>query len=235
MKQLLIIQVLILVAFSTPAQTMEGAWQHKDGSIKDVLLLADGYLTLTRYDDAAKTFLFTAGGPYSFTNNKLTVHYEFDTRDTANIGKEITYAAEIKNGSLQTNMNNHSQSFDRSDAGRQGLAGLWEISGRMQNGQMQEINRRGTRKTIKILTGSRFQWAAIDPGTKQFMGTGGGRYTFANGKYTEHIEFFSRDSSRVGQSLSFDGEIKNGDWHHSGLSSRGDPIYEVWRRSVNKN
>jgi hypothetical protein len=62
------------------------------------------------------------------------------------------------------------------------------------------------------------------------MGTGGGTYTFANGKYTEHIEFFSRDSSRVGAALTFDGKLENGDWHHSGLSSKGDPIYEVWSR-----
>ena len=53
--------------------------------------------------------------------------------------------------------------------------------------------------------------------------------TFENGKYTEHIEFFSRDSSRVGASLGFDGKIENGAWHHSGLSSRGEPIYEIWK------
>jgi hypothetical protein len=62
------------------------------------------------------------------------------------------------------------------------------------------------------------------------MGTGGGTYTFKDGKYTENIEFFSRDSSRVGSSLAFDGKLENGDWHHSGLSSKGDPIYEVWSR-----
>ena len=51
-----------------------------------------------------------------------------------------------------------------------------------------------------------------------------------NGKYTEHIEFFSRDSSRVGASLRFDGKLENGEWHHSGLSSTGEKIYETWGR-----
>ena len=60
------------------------------------------------------------------------------------------------------------------------------------------------------------------------MGTGGGRYTTENGTYTEHIEFFSRDKSRVGAALAFNYELKDEDWHHSGLSSRGEPIYEVW-------
>ena len=84
------------------------------------------------------------------------------------------------------------------------------------------------RKTMKILSGTRFQWIAYNTETKQFMGTGGGHYTTENGTYTEHIEFFSRDNSRVGAALAFKFERINNDWHHSGLSSRGDPIYEVW-------
>ncbi len=84
--------------------------------------------------------------------------------------------------------------------------------------------------TVKTLTDTRFQWAAINPETKEFFGTGGGTYTFKNGKYTGNIEFFSRDSSRVGASLFFDGKLNNGQWHHSGLSSKGDSIYEVWSR-----
>lgn len=80
------------------------------------------------------------------------------------------------------------------------------------------------------MSGTRFQWAAINPETKEFFGTGGGTYTFVNGKYTENIEFFSRDNSRVGASLSFKGEVKDGQWHHSGNSSTGNPIYEIWSR-----
>ncbi|MDX1470670.1 MAG: hypothetical protein R3213_04170 [Flavobacteriaceae bacterium] len=60
------------------------------------------------------------------------------------------------------------------------------------------------------------------------MGTGGGTYTTEDGKYTENIEFFSRDNSRVGASLEFDFELVDGDWHHSGFSSKGDPLYEIW-------
>ena len=26
----------------------------------------------------------------------------------------------------------------------------------------------------------------------------------------------------------FDFEIKDGDWHHRGFSSKGDPKYEIW-------
>ena len=60
------------------------------------------------------------------------------------------------------------------------------------------------------------------------MGTGGGTYTTDEGKYIENIEFFSRDQTRVGAALSFDFELKEGKWHHSGKSSKGKDIYEVW-------
>ncbi|HYH14177.1 MAG TPA: hypothetical protein VD794_03090, partial [Flavisolibacter sp.] len=133
-------------------------------------------------------------------------------------------------GQLMANLAGAAEGWSRLDEGNAPLAGLWAITARKQNGELQPIHQTGTRKTVKILTGTRFQWAAIDPGTKQFMGTGGGTYTFQNGKYTEQIEFFSRDSSRVGSSLSFEGKLENSNWHHSGLSSKGDPIYEVWSR-----
>jgi hypothetical protein len=88
------------------------------------------------------------------------------------------------------------------------------------------------RKTIKLLTAKKFQWAAINTSTGEFFGTGGGSYTFENGKYTEHIEFFSRDNSRVGASLQFSDTLQGKRWIHSGLSSKGDPIYEIWTRET---
>jgi hypothetical protein len=111
------------------------------------------------------------------------------------------------------------------------LGGAWEIIGRKRNGEMQDLSARrtGPRKTMKILSGTRFQWIAFNTETKRFSGTGGGSYTTnEDGLYIEKIEFFSRDKSRVGQHLSFDYKLVNGDWVHKGLSSKGQPIHEVW-------
>src|SRR5690554_5792392 len=100
----------------------------------------------------------------------------------------------------------------------------------MQGDKLVEIHQKGTRKTLKLLTATHFQWFAIDPGKNEFYGTGGGTYSFENGKYTENIEFFSRDNSRVGAALSFDDRIEDDKWIHTGLSSKGDPIHEVWEK-----
>jgi hypothetical protein len=237
MKKILVLLLVATVfvgvlAFRTsgPADPLAGAWQLKGAGAEHVLLFMDGYYTHTTYDKAAKRFLQTRGGTYTWQNNRLTVHYEFDTGDSAQVGRDVSYTAQVKGGRLATDATGTEEGWSRLDEGAAPLAGLWTITARQQEGKLQAIHQRGTRKTVKILTGTRFQWAAIDPGTKQFMGTGGGTYTFRDGKYTEQIEFFSRDSSRVGSTLTFDGRLEGGDWHHSGLSSRGDAIYEVWSR-----
>ncbi len=86
------------------------------------------------------------------------------------------------------------------------LNGAWLITGRKRDGNM--VRRTpGDRKTMKILSSSRFQWIAFNTATGKFSGTGGGSYTAENGNYTEHIEFFSRDNSRVGAELSFQYEV----------------------------
>lgn len=207
-----------------------GSWMREDGDEEEILLFIDGYSTQTTYSKRRKKFIHTRGGIYEATGSSLRVTCAFDTKDKEQTGQLRAYSFAIRDKTLTIISNGKKQAYIRIDDGSAPLAGLWTISGRMQEGKVTPIHRTGTRKTIKILSGTRFQWAAIDPGEKQFSGTGGGTYEFSNGKYTEHIEFFSRDSSRVGAALRFDGKLENGDWHHSGLSSKGDAIYEIWSR-----
>jgi hypothetical protein len=107
---------------------------------------------------------------------------------------------------------------------------MWRITGRANDAGQLTTMQRGARKTLKLLTGSRFQWAAINPETKQFSGTGGGTYVLKDGKYTETIDFFSRDNSRVGRSLTFGAEVNGAEWRHIGQSSTGGKVDEVWSR-----
>lgn len=209
---------------------LTGAWQLQNGNEVQVLLFMNDYVTHTSYDKTNKQFFQTNGGFYKTDNNQLTVQYEFDTKNTERINESVRYNFSIDNDQLSTNINGQKMTWQRVDDGSKPLAGVWHITQRMQDEKLVPIHRTGTRKTLKILTGNRFQWVAIDPGKKEFSGTGGGNYTFENGTYTENIEFFSRDSSRVGASLSFNGKLEGKDWHHSGLSSKGDKIYEVWSK-----
>lgn len=208
---------------------LDGAWSTTVDNADISLLVSDGYCMATIFDKAGKKFIGTRGGRLSFKNNEVNVAFEFFSSDKTQVGKTQTYTYSITNNVLTIDGNGEHSEWKKVDDGKSDLAGNWRITQRKQDDKMAEMPLRA-RRTLKLLTGTRFQWAAINIETGEFFGTGGGTYTFANGKYTEHIEFFSRDSSRVGASLVFDGKIENGNWIHSGLSSKGDPIYEIWSR-----
>ena len=162
--------------------------------------------------------------------NELITRIEFDTRNPDEVGTAGNYIFSVSTNQVVIELNGEKEIWTQIDNGSENLSGAWQITAQKRGEHVVPIHQTGSRKTVKILTGTRFQWTAIDPETKEFFGTGGGVYTFINGNYTETIEFFPKDNSRVGSSLSFVGEIKNGEWHHSGYSSKGDRIYEIWNR-----
>ena len=158
----------------------------------------------------------------------IIVSFQYHSEQKETVGTDMSFTIKINVNELTTDINGKSQKWNRIDNGAAPLSGVWRINAR-KNGDHLNPMPLAARRTLKILSGTRFQWVAINIETKEFFGTGGGRYTFENGKYTEYIEFFSRDTNRVGSALSFEGKIENSEWHHSGLSSRGEPIYEVWK------
>ena len=233
-KNLFLLTLFIILLLSTAfigvrQKSLSGAWHLLNGTIEEILIFQDGYFSHTTYDKINKKFIQTRGGIYSYENDRLKTKIEFSTDDTASIGQAYTYTADIQQGYLTSDINGQSLNWNRVDDGTDALAGNWRITGRLNDGEMRQMQR-GDRKTLKLMSGTRFQWMAINPATKQFSGTGGGTYTFKDGKYTEHIEFFSRDSSRVGASLTFDGSVNGKVWTHKGTSSRGEPLHEEWTR-----
>lgn len=220
---LFFIVLLTLGCNKSTLKSVEGVYKSEKGDVHQLWILEDGYSS--RIDFKDNEYLSTQGGTFVLEGNKLKIHKEFDDLDPEKIGETEAHIVEFTGMDF---IDEDGIKWVKQPTKKQDLDGLWEITGRMQEGEVVTIHQTGTRKTLKLLKDGYFQWMAIDPGTKKFFGTGGGRYTFEDGKYTEHIEFFSRDNSRVGAALEFDGELKDGDWHHSGKSSKGDPIYEVW-------
>jgi hypothetical protein len=221
--------ILSLVGVHSNAQPLQGAWKRNLDTAIQTLTIVDNYFSVATFHVQDKKFINTSGGTALQENGELKGKIEFNTADRSAVTKNYELAFQQQGTKLIFPYSGIAVGWDRLDDAQQGLSGNWKIIGREQDGKMAEM-RPGARKTIKILSGTRFQWAAINSETGDFFGTGGGFYTFENGKYTEHIEFFSRDATRVGASLSFNGELKEGNWHHSGLSSKGDRIYEIWSR-----
>ena len=212
------------------AQDIEGAWSrtytNEDGvEITATAIVSGNYFSDCLYNVKERTFMGTAGGSWQMREKNLELSYEYHTLDSSKVGQRDIYAIELDNNSLTLNGD---QQWRRIDDGSPGeLEGAWLITGRERDGEMRRYQP-GVRKTMKILSGTRFQWIAYNVETGGFFGTGGGTYSTIDGKYIENIEFFSRDGQRVGASLQFDFNRVDSEWHHKGLSSKGNPIYEIW-------
>jgi hypothetical protein len=228
---------LLAVAQVKPADLM-GAWQFVEPSgTRTVLTFTTNYVIHTAYEP--DRFISTSGGTWQLVDNNLIEVVEFNSTDSTRVGSADRMAVSLANKKLTVATRTGKVIFDRIDepglarpGSSEQLTGLWRITSRANDAGQLTAMQRGPRKTLKLLTGTRFQWVAINPQTKQFSGTGGGTYTLKDGKYTETIEFFSRDNSRVGKSLTFGAEVSPTEWHHTGQSSTGAPVNEIWTRET---
>lgn len=227
-----IISLFVFVSsLSLSAQTdLTGAWQSGSDENRSTMIIAGKFFSVAVYNTREKTYTGTYGGLWHIEKNHFIEIQEFNTMKPELIGIEQSAEIKIQKDKLTFKAGNVNQEFTRIDTGKPGeLSGAWLITGRMTEKGI-EKRTPGARKTMKILSGSRFQWIAYNNETKEFFGTGGGTYTASGGKYIESIEFFSRDNSRVGANLEFDFSLVDGDWRHRGKSSKGDPIDEIWSK-----
>lgn len=231
---------LVFLCFSfiqeAPPASLQGAWQidetANNKAITHILVISDKYFSWTTHEKSNGAFIMTKGGTLSQLGKKLQLTYEFHTADSTRVGQSEPLKLVQKGGSIALKGKDIPKgSWMDLDKGKTTpLNGTWLFSGRKRDGEISRNSTDRPRKTMKILSGTRFQWIAYNTETKQFFGTGGGVYTAENGVYTENIGFFSRDNSRVGASLNFEFAIEEGDWIHSGKSSKGEPLYEFWSK-----
>jgi hypothetical protein len=232
MKKIIVLLICTFLSVSIKAQSFIGAWEGYHTSengekLKSVVIFSDGYQVLTTYNADTGKFVHSNGGTWKLEGDTMTEKVEFDTNNSERVGTEVSFEVFIYDSIM--GIVGSEMKFKRIDNGVPGkLQGAWLMSGRIRNGETQLRDKNRPRKTMKILSGTRFQWIAYNIETKQFMGTGGGTYTTINGIYTENIEFFSRDDTKAGLSLKFNYSFIDGNWHHSGFSSKGEPMHEIW-------
>lgn len=229
MKQyLLCFYVFLLAITNALAQNnrLHGVYKMENKTSYALWLFADGYSSMIHYTD--KQYLSTTGGPFTFDGTTIHITTEYNDIDSTAVGETVHYALKMDGENLK---NESDSTWVKQPSESTPLDGLWRITGRQQSDGM-TMMKQGDRKTIKLLVDGYFQWIAINPAEQGFYGTGGGKYIFENNKYAEQLLFFSRDNTRIGTSLKFDGEIKEGQWHHKGLSSKGNEIHEIWSRET---
>ncbi|WP_339875818.1 hypothetical protein [uncultured Algoriphagus sp.] len=237
MKATILFFTAILFFSWAEAQSLEGAWKlsHQNGrevtDMEYIKIYQDDYFAFGAKRIEDNHFVSAGGGPFTYDDDNYLETLDFFTLDPLQVGTSNKYTLDWVNEKMvissEINGKMLVEIWEKVSEAEDDLTGNWVITGRKRG---EEISRStpGARRTVKILSGGRFQWIAFNSETKEFSGTGGGTYTAKDGKYVESITFFSRDDSRVGANLNFNYEVIDGEWHHSGLSSKGDPIYEIW-------
>ena len=188
-------------------------------SITHKIMLDENYFVETQYLSKTAEFILTRGGYYNKTEtNIIKVNLEFNS----NFSKDSLKLFKIEK----------KDSWIKSFGKPIDLNGKWLMAGRITDKGEKRRDISQPRKTMKFLKNRNFQWIAFNTETFQFFGSGGGTYSAQNGIYTENLEFFSRNNNSVGKILPFNYSLKGVDWHHSGKSSKGDPIYEIWTKRI---
>lgn len=232
MRKIIFLLTWVLISSGTEAQSLIGAWEgyttaENGDPIKSVVIFSEGYQVATWFHAETGEFVMANGGSWKRDGDTVTEKVEFDSNNPERVGSDVSFEIHISDTTM--GIVGNKLNLRRIDDGGPGeLPGAWLMSGRIRDGQTQLRATDKPRKTMKIMSGTRFQWIAYDTETKQFMATGGGNYSTINGEYTENIEFFSKDDAKIGLSLKFEYSLVEGKWHHSGYSSKGEPLYEIW-------
>ena len=212
--------ILILVFLIYPSLNFSQVYNVDNEEDISRVILDNEYIVISKFKSDSGNFISTLGGYYQLNEGVYEINLEFNSNYEQDSIESLSIAktSKWKNISKENNT----------------LNGKWVMSGRYNNGEFRTRNTALPRKTMKVLIDGFFQWIAFNTETFKFSGSGGGEYETEDGKYIEIIQYFSRDDSRVGAELDFNYEIKNKDWYHTGLSSKGKPINEVWSIRDNK-
>lgn len=236
----LFLNLLLLTVFFNP-NTLIGQWvngvyektEKNDTSTQTSrLIIKDSYFILTIFNSTPASFNYTVGGILITEGKNFKVNLEFNSAIAKDSLKILKGTFQLKgNRCLVIFENGKKLDLEKVKKEDQNFEGAFLMAGRVTD--QGESRRRidVPRITMKMLLDGHFQWIAFNRETFEFSGTGGGKYIADNtGAYIEQIEFFSRNSSRVGAKLPFKYNIKGNDWFHQGNSSTGEPMHEIWTK-----
>ena len=209
-----IILILILITSNILTYSQDEVYSYIEKDVVNRIIIDKNYFLMTSFKFNSNEFIKTIGGFYEKKGKRFIVDLEFNSN--------------FRNDSLSKVEINKKSNWKKISLKENDLQGKWLMVGRIRNGKEQRRNLDRPRKTMKFLINGYFQWIAFNTETFQFSGSGGGKYLTKDGIYSEKIEYFSRDNSRVGAKLKFDYKLKNEEWNHIGFSSKGDPMHELW-------
>jgi len=172
-RKVWILTISFLLCIQMFSQSPVGAWeryfQDENGTeIRSVVIFSERFQSIAMFNAKSGEFIYSNGGTWELNGNMMTEVVEFDTANSERVGNVITFEVTITNDKLS--LPESDWHFSRIDDGEPGeLNGAWLMSGRYRNGEKETRNTDRPRKTMKILSGTRFQWIAFDNEKKELQ------------------------------------------------------------------
>tara|TARA_R110002051_G_scaffold70772_1_gene127529 strand:+ start:88166 stop:88924 length:759 start_codon:yes stop_codon:yes gene_type:complete len=234
--------LVLLVYINGYSQVLPGVYNDtiEENGVKKIyqVKLNNDYFIYNVYERDPAKFTKTLGGfakiEKSISGNSLVALLEFNSEYAKDSIRQLSIPIKMIGENIHLNWLKE-LTLKPIKTNAQDLDGEWLFATRGPDTGQERRGEENTRKTLKFLKDGTFQWIAYDTDSFRFSGAGGGSYTAKDGIYTEHIEFFSKDDTRVGAQLKFNYELHGNDWHHTGNNSKGEPMYEIWsKRQITK-
>jgi len=171
MKKSIFLLICTLLSIGIQAQSVIGAWERYHTSetgeeLRSVVIFTEGYQVLTTYHAKTGKFIHSNGGSWKLEGDIMTEKVEFHTDNAERVGTEVSFEVVVTDTTL--GIAGSDIQLKRIDHGTPGaLQGAWLMSGRVRDGKTQSRDTTRPRKTMKILSGTRFQWIAYNTETKQ--------------------------------------------------------------------
>ena len=233
----ILLVLFISGSFMANGQVIEGIYMdtlpHNVSKRIHQVKIYNDYFIYTAYENDPANFIKTLGGfakiEKTDANTLLVILLEFNSNYEQDSIKQLSLTIKMIGDKLQLNWFEE-LTLKPIEIKTQDLDGEWLFATRGPDTGQDRRGEKSSRKTLKFLKDGMFQWIAYDTESFRFSGTGGGSYSSKDGIYTEQIEFFSKDNSRVGAVLEFNYELNENDWYHTGNNSKGEAMYEIWAR-----
>jgi hypothetical protein len=216
------------------SQQLNGAWEKvtkNSSDQKTVKLYSDAYFTSSTFLESTGEFISATGGTYTLSNSDYIENYEIGSESRAITGTYLNFDYRVKNDTLTLSDKNsrNEEVWVRIDKAEGENVTCWKIHQAFRDSKWLTIEDK-PRKTLKMLTDNYYQILALNSQTGEFFGSSGGKWTDNENKHNEIIQFFSKNPSMVGDTLSFKKEISDEIWNHNGKSSEGEYIQERWKK-----
>ncbi|MCC5919605.1 MAG: hypothetical protein LAT68_05125 [Cyclobacteriaceae bacterium] len=215
---------------------LEGAWEliERDGEPVDykmIRMYSKGYFTFAAFREDDE-FIKAGGGTYQLKRRNYIENYEIHSENHRTTGQSYQYSlernADVMTLTLKSSGDRVVEKWRKIDGAAHEMAQCYRIHKRVTEDNEWFTVEYAPRKTLKILTDSRYQILALNSKTGEFWGSSGGTWGRKDDRYTENIEFFSKRENEVGRSLSFDIKWTPKEWHHKGTATDGDDLEEIW-------